>query len=305
MNLQNYSTTIQVTQTPTQVFEAINNVRGWWSEQIDGNTDQLNAIFDYHYQDVHICKMEIIAFVPQQKVVWLVKENYFNFIKDQEEWKGTTIQFEIIERSGYTELVFTHFGLNATYECYDICSDAWGNYITVSLKSLIEAGKGNPNPYQEAIDKAAKKEQEASTDSYRISFLLDKAPSTVYHAINDVRGWWGNDVKGPTNELDQKFQITFEDKHYSEHKVIELSPFKRIVWLVTDSKLTFVDSQSEWNGTKNVFDISTEDGKTRLTFTHVGLVPAFTCFNGCSGGWDHFLSNSLVPFILTGKGEPK
>ena len=41
---------------------------------------------------------------------------------------------------------FTHEGLVPAYECYTVCSDAWGSYIRGSLKSLIATGKGSPNP---------------------------------------------------------------------------------------------------------------------------------------------------------------
>ena len=154
MQKQDYTTTFQVNQSPEQVFKAINNVRGWWSEQIDGPTDQLNAEFNYHYKDVHRCKLKIVEFIPNKKVVWLVLENHFNFTKDKTEWTGTKISFDITKKDGKTQLTFTHIGLVPAYECYQICADAWGNYVGGSLKNLIETGKGNPNPYERAINNA-------------------------------------------------------------------------------------------------------------------------------------------------------
>src|SRR5207253_3203684 len=91
MTTPDFTTTIAVNKTPKQVFDAINNVRGWWSEEIEGSTDKLNAEFKYHYKDVHRSKMKIIEFVPGKKVVWLVLDNYFKFTKDTSEWKGTKI----------------------------------------------------------------------------------------------------------------------------------------------------------------------------------------------------------------------
>ena len=95
MTNQNFTTTFSVDQTPEETFKAINNVRGWWSKDIEGSTDKLGAEFKYHYKDVHRCKMQITEFVPGQKVVWLVLENYFNFTEDKTEWKGTKVIFEI------------------------------------------------------------------------------------------------------------------------------------------------------------------------------------------------------------------
>jgi len=146
MKNQDFTTTILVDQTPKEAFDAINNVRGWWSEQIEGDTDKLNAVFNYHYKDVHAAQMKVIELVPYTKVVWLVLNNYFNFIKDNSEWKGNKISFEISEKDGKTQVTFTHWGLVPEYECYEICFDAWSNYIKHSLRNLITTGKGEPNP---------------------------------------------------------------------------------------------------------------------------------------------------------------
>jgi hypothetical protein len=145
MNTTDFTTTILVDQTPKQAFDAINNVRGWWSEQIEGGTVKLNDEFNYHFQDVHRCKMKLIEVVPNKKVVWLVLENYFKFTKDKSEWVNTKIIFDIAEKDGKTALRFTHEGLVPEYECFDICKNAWTQYIQQSLANLISTGKGQPN----------------------------------------------------------------------------------------------------------------------------------------------------------------
>ncbi|WP_284652959.1 SRPBCC domain-containing protein [Flavobacterium terrisoli] len=152
MKNQNYTTTIVVEQSPGEVFNAINNVRGWWSENIKGSTDMLNAEFLYNYKDVHICKMKIIEFIPNQTVVWHVLENHFNFTNDKTEWKDDKILFEISEVNGKTQLQFTHVGLTPEYECFDVCNDAWTSYIHGSLQNLITKGKGNPNSKEEDLN---------------------------------------------------------------------------------------------------------------------------------------------------------
>ena len=146
MKTSNFTTTLLVDETPEQVFNAVNNVRGWWSQEIEGDTDKLNAEFIYHYKDVHISKMKITEFVPGKRITWLVMENYFNFTNDKNEWKGNKIIFEITQKGNKTELQFTQEGLVPAYECYDVCHDAWTNYIQKSLRSLITTGKGQPNP---------------------------------------------------------------------------------------------------------------------------------------------------------------
>jgi hypothetical protein len=142
------SPTVTVVQSPKEVFAAINNPRGWWSQEIDGDTNMLGAEFNYRYQDVHRCSFKITEFVPNKKVVWHVLDNYFNFVKDKSEWKGTDVVFEIDRKGSETEVRFTHVGLVPAYECYDVCSDAWGSYITGSLRNLITRGEGQPNPLE-------------------------------------------------------------------------------------------------------------------------------------------------------------
>lgn len=146
MNEKNFTASFTVDQSPAEVFEAINNVRGWWSGEIDGDTDKLGAQFEYRYKDVHRTTQKITEFVPGKKVVWRVTDSQINFVKDKTEWNGTEIVFEIGRKDGKTELRFTHVGLVPTIECYGGCSGAWGFYINESLRSLVTTGKGEPNP---------------------------------------------------------------------------------------------------------------------------------------------------------------
>jgi hypothetical protein len=53
-----------------------------------------------------------------------------------------------------------------------------------------------------------------------------------------------------------------------------------------------------------VFEIKSKDGKTELRFTHIGLVPTFECYGGCSGAWGFYINDSLRSLITTGKGAP-
>ena len=101
MTTTDFTTTIQADQTPAAAFNAINNVRGWWSEEIEGSTDKLNDEFNYHFEDIHRCKIKITEFIPGKKVEWLVMDNYFKpgifneasteLHNDASEWTGTKI----------------------------------------------------------------------------------------------------------------------------------------------------------------------------------------------------------------------
>lgn len=153
MSRQSFSASFTAAKSPEDVFKAISNTRAWWSQEIEGETDRLGAVFYHHYRDVHRCTLKITELVPGQKVVWHVLHNYFNFISDQAEWNGTDIVFEIARKGDKTEVRFTHVGLLPQDECYEVCSDAWSKYVTRSLPDLITTGKGSPNPIQEGAAK--------------------------------------------------------------------------------------------------------------------------------------------------------
>jgi hypothetical protein len=144
VNSADFTTTLSVYQSPEQVFDAVNNVRGWWSGQIDGRTDQLGADFTYRYENLHRSTQKITEFVPGRKVVWHVVASHIDFVNDKTEWNGTDIIFEIARKGDKTELHFTHTGLIPSIECYGKCVGAWAFYIEESLRDLITTGKGAP-----------------------------------------------------------------------------------------------------------------------------------------------------------------
>jgi len=146
MTKSDFTTTLLVDQTPEEAFEAINDVRGWWTGEpgIEGSTGKLGDEFIYRYEPYHYSKQKITEFVPGKKVVWNVTDSNLSFVKDKNEWTGTKIIFDISKKAGKTEVRFTHAGLVPGIECYDGCSNAWGQYINGSLFKLLTKGKGKP-----------------------------------------------------------------------------------------------------------------------------------------------------------------
>jgi hypothetical protein len=133
MKTKDYTTSLTVDQSPDEVFDSIANVRGWWSEEIDGSTDKLGAEFKFHYKDFHCSTQKITELVPDKKAVWHVSEAQLNFVKNKTEWNGTDVVFEITKKGDKTELRFTHVGLVPAIECYGDCSGAISNHRLVSF----------------------------------------------------------------------------------------------------------------------------------------------------------------------------
>lgn len=144
MEHKNFTTAIVVNKSPEQVFDAVNNVTAWWTENLTGKSQKMNDEFDVHFGDVHYSRQKLIEVIPGKKVVWLITDSRLNFIKDKSEWTNTKISFDITPQGDKTELRFTQWGLTPEVECYNACSGAWGDYINNSLRHLINTGKGNP-----------------------------------------------------------------------------------------------------------------------------------------------------------------
>jgi hypothetical protein len=141
------------------------------------------------------------------------------------------------------------------------------------------------------------------TKDYSTSFTVEQSPDEVFSAINNVRGWWSGE--GDTGKLDAEFTYRVQDVHRSKQKITEFVLGKKIVWHVLDGYLGFVKDKSEWKGTDIVFEIAEKGDKTEVRFRHVGLVPAYKCYNNCSNAWGMLINGNLRKLITTGKAQPK
>jgi hypothetical protein len=144
MKNQDHVASIIVNATAKETFDSINSVTKWWTENLEGNSQKRDDEFTVHFGDVHVSTQKLIEFIPDKKVVWLVTDSKLNFTKDEQEWTGTKISFEIAEKDNKTQIVFTHIGLAPEIECYKDCTKAWDYYIKESLFKLLTEGKGKP-----------------------------------------------------------------------------------------------------------------------------------------------------------------
>lgn len=137
---------------------------------------------------------------------------------------------------------------------------------------------------------------------FTTSILVEQTPAQAYNAILNVRAWWsglyGESFEGSSENVGDEFSFRAGDgAHYTKQKLVELVPNKKVVWLVTEANLSFVDKTDEWEGTMFGFEISQESGKTKIVFTHQGLVPEFECYNACAPAWTQYMQERLTAAI--------
>ncbi|RZA01421.1 MAG: SRPBCC domain-containing protein [Sphingobacteriaceae bacterium] len=141
------------------------------------------------------------------------------------------------------------------------------------------------------------------TKDFTTTILVDNTPQEVFNAISQPQNWWTGEFTGSAEKLNDEFTYRYKDMHYSKQRVAEMIPGKKILWLVTDSQLNFIEDKSEWTGTKIIFEMDEQDGKTRLRFTHEGITPEVECFSACSPAWTNLIQESLFKYITTGEKQ--
>lgn len=139
---ESFTTSFTVDQSPEAVFEAICNVRAWWTGEVKGKCTRVGDEFTFRYGDLHRSRQRVVEAIRGERVVWLVTEANLAFAQDPAEWVGTRIFFDIARNGRTTQVRFTHVGLAPGCDCYDACHDGWTFYIQRSLRSLIVTGKG-------------------------------------------------------------------------------------------------------------------------------------------------------------------
>jgi hypothetical protein len=141
------------------------------------------------------------------------------------------------------------------------------------------------------------------TLDFSTTLIVNQPATKVFDAINNPRHWWSGEIKGNGGKLNDEFTYRYKEFHYSKQRVVEMVPDQKVVWLVTESVISFVEDKTEWTGTRISFEIFKEGNQTRLHFSHLGLVPGIACYDSCSNAWSQLIHQSLLPLITTGKGQ--
>jgi len=130
-------------QQAYQALTTIEGLSGWWTTDTKGDS-AVDGTLQFRFGPAGGFDMKVLDLVPNSQVLWEV-------VDGPAEWIGTTIAFDLRQEDDYTIVLFKHAGWREPVEFMHHCSTKWATFL-LSLKSLVEQGKGTPHPNDIQID---------------------------------------------------------------------------------------------------------------------------------------------------------
>jgi uncharacterized protein YndB with AHSA1/START domain len=130
---------IGVTSSPDEVYAALTTVDGlanWWTQDTEGDPET-GGVVRFRFEPGGF-DIKVLEARPRELVRWEV-------VDGPEEWVGTHIHFDLNQEDDYTIVLFRHEGWREPVEFMYHCSTKWATFL-MSLKKLVETGKGDPAP---------------------------------------------------------------------------------------------------------------------------------------------------------------
>ncbi len=141
---------------------------------------------------------------------------------------------------------------------------------------------------------------------YKKIVEINVPASAVYAAITSGIVKWWTTGSSDASEVGTVFTTRFGET-YNHIKVAKLIPNERIEWDILEHYHAndALNRDDEWTGTRILWNLTEMEGnRTRLDFTHDGLIESMECWEICEAGWNFFLLESLKPYLEEGEGQP-
>lgn len=127
------------------VYKALATCEGlaaWWTSDTRGES-KVGGVIQFRFGSGGF-DMKVLELDPDKRVLWQVVEG-------PGEWMGTKISFDLKQEGGWIMVLFKHQGWKEPGEFMHHCSTKWAVFL-LSLKSLLETGKGAPWPNEIKLD---------------------------------------------------------------------------------------------------------------------------------------------------------
>jgi uncharacterized protein YndB with AHSA1/START domain len=141
---------VGIKSSSDEVYKALatrEGVAAWWTNDTQGDSKvggALKLTFSDGDREIGGFELKVLELQPARHVLWQV-------VNGPAEWIGTQISFELKQDGDYSIVLFKHRGWKEPVEFMHHCSTKWAIFL-MSLKSLVETGKGAPNPGDIKID---------------------------------------------------------------------------------------------------------------------------------------------------------
>ena len=135
---------VGIKSSPEEVYKALatrEGLAGWWTKNTQGEGKvggSLKFRFSAGGAEIGGFDMKVLELLPGKRVLWQVVEG-------PGEWIGTKVSWDLRQDGEYTIVLFNHQDWKEPAEFMHHCSTKWAIFL-MSLKSLVETGKGAPSP---------------------------------------------------------------------------------------------------------------------------------------------------------------
>lgn len=136
---------VGIKSSPEKVYRTLTTIEGlsgWWTNDTQGDSN-VGGVIKFRFGAGGF-DMKVLELHPGRRVLWEV-------VAGPEEWIGTKVGWELRSEDDYVIVLFKHQGWKEPVEFMHHCSTKWAVFL-LSLKSLLETGKGAPNPHDVKID---------------------------------------------------------------------------------------------------------------------------------------------------------
>ena len=116
---------------------------GWWTE--DASLEGADMIH-FRFGEKEDIDMKVLEREPGRHVLWEV-------VGGPGDWIGTKVRFDLRQDGDFTTALFRHEGWREPSEFMHACSTKWALFL-MSLKALVETGRGAPYPHDAKIYEA-------------------------------------------------------------------------------------------------------------------------------------------------------
>jgi len=120
----------------------LDGLSGWWTTTTQGDS-KVGGVIQFRFGAGGI-DMKVLELQPGKRVMWQV-------VDGPQEWISTKVSFDLRQEGDCTIVLFKHQGWKEPVEFMHHCSTKWAVFL-LSLKSLLETGKGAPAPNEIKLD---------------------------------------------------------------------------------------------------------------------------------------------------------